>query len=250
VAKDTDGDGIPDWEEGLYGTDPMKKETTPGIPDSTTIAKLKTDQGPVATNGDNTAGENLTKTDQFSRDLFATVAATTQNGSLDQATADQISSSLADNIQNSAPRKVYTLSDIKIINDDSTKTVQKYSDAMHGIHVKYPIKGDVLSILQKFLGDGSDVDVSALAELDVIAKPMQNTIDAITKVSVPQPLVPLHLDFLNGMERVEENLKDIQLYDIDPVVAMGGISKYVDNIDSLQSAFVVINNAINQKLKN
>ena len=29
VNKDTDGDGILDWEEGLWGTDPTKKENTP-----------------------------------------------------------------------------------------------------------------------------------------------------------------------------------------------------------------------------
>ena len=31
VNRDTDGDGMPDWEENLWGTDPTKKETTPGI---------------------------------------------------------------------------------------------------------------------------------------------------------------------------------------------------------------------------
>ena len=41
VNKDTDGDGILDWEEGLWGTDPIKKETTPGTPDKVAIEKIK-----------------------------------------------------------------------------------------------------------------------------------------------------------------------------------------------------------------
>ena len=44
VNKDTDGDGILDWEEGLYGLDPTKKETTPGVSDQNAISKLKAEQ--------------------------------------------------------------------------------------------------------------------------------------------------------------------------------------------------------------
>ena len=39
INKDTDGDGIFDWEEPLWGLDPTKKETTPGIPDGTLVNK-------------------------------------------------------------------------------------------------------------------------------------------------------------------------------------------------------------------
>ncbi|MEK7081086.1 MAG: thrombospondin type 3 repeat-containing protein, partial [Patescibacteria group bacterium] len=106
VNKDTDGDGIPDWEESLWGTDPTKKETTPGISDSVAIEKLKIQQeisGQI--NGTNQKPENITQTDQFSRDLFATVVMLNQNGEVDQATVDKLGSSLAENIQNSAPQK-------------------------------------------------------------------------------------------------------------------------------------------------
>ena len=41
VNKDTDRDGILDWEEGLWGTDPTKKETTLGTPDKVAIENLK-----------------------------------------------------------------------------------------------------------------------------------------------------------------------------------------------------------------
>lgn len=73
VNKDTDGDGIPDWEEKLWGTDPTKKETTPGIPDGLAIQKLKAAQGINETTS--SGPENLTHTDEFSRELFSTIAA-------------------------------------------------------------------------------------------------------------------------------------------------------------------------------
>jgi phage gp29-like protein len=254
INKDTDGDGIPDWQEVLYGLDPAKKETTPGVPDSTAIDKLKTQQvqqgeSLLGSTG-NQSTENLTQTEKFSRELFATVAAASQNGTMDQAAIDALSASLAEKIQNPVIRKVFLTSDIKIINDDSTQSVNKYNKTMDDIHTKYPIKGSIINILQKFVADENNVDMSALAELDPIIKQMENIINEVAKMSVPQSLALLHLDFLNGMERVVENINDIKLFDSDPIVSMGAISQYDKNATLLESAVLKLKNTIEQKLKN
>src|ERR1035437_9845115 len=41
IQKDSDGDGVPDWEEVLWGTDPNKKITFNDTPDATYIANKK-----------------------------------------------------------------------------------------------------------------------------------------------------------------------------------------------------------------
>ena len=252
MEKDTDGDGVPDWEEGLYGTDPTNKETTPGIPDSTTIAKLKTDQGTngTTTGGNNQEPENLTQTDKVSRQLFATVAATEQSGAMDQATADQISSSLADKIQNSAPRKVYALSDIKIINNDLFATTEKYSEALADVFKKYQVGYTILDVLQKFAPDENNVDTSALSKLDPIITQTNTMIGGMLKTAVPQSLAALHLEVINALERVVENISDIKLYDTDPVVALGGINQYETNSTLLESAVKNLGDMVKQKLNN
>jgi hypothetical protein len=254
VSKDTDGDSVPDWEEGLWGTDPTKKETTPGIPDRVAIDKLKTDQGSsINTANDNPANqtpENLTQTDKFARDLFATVAATSQNGALDPATIDQITSSLADNIQNSPQRKVFTLSDIKIIKDDSVQAINNYSDALNIIDGKFTTANTVLDVLQKFIVDDNNVDVSVLAQLDPIIQNTNKTISDMVKMPVPQSLSDQHLAVINALEKLAENVSDIKLYDTDPIVSLGAISQYDQSTTALQGVISNLNNAINQKLNN
>jgi hypothetical protein len=253
VNKDTDGDGIPDWEERLYGLDPTKKETTPGISDSTALSKLQIEKG-EGTSGINggvisTEPEKLTQTEQFSRELFATVAASSQNGTMDQATIDALGSSLAEKIEKPVVRKVFTTSDLKIINDDSVQSVKKYNKTMDDIHVKYPIKGSIIGILQKFVADQNNLNVSALADLDPIITQMKNIIKDGAKMSVPQSLVSLHLDFLNAGERVVENLNDVQLFESDPILAMGAIIQYNANATSLEMAAIRLKNTIEQKIK-
>ena len=253
VSKDTDSDGVPDWEESLWGTDPTKKETAPGIPDSVAIEKLSAKGGP-ASGGKETGvqqeSENLTQTEKFSREFFATVATLSQNGAMDQATADKISDSLAERIQNSTPQKIFTLIDIKISTDNSVQAIKNYNNTLNSIYQKNPLKYTVMDVLQKFIGDGNNVDASALSQLDLIIKQTNRIIDGMVKMSVPQYLALLHLDLINRLQRLVENLNDIKLYDTDTVVALSGISKYDQNTTALESAVNKLINAIDEKLKN
>ena len=256
VNKDTDGDGILDWEEGLWGTDPTKKETTPGTPDKVAIENLKKQTGqnqqglPLLKNGDNQSIENLTQTDQFSRELFSTIATLNQNGIVDQATIDKLGASLAEKIQNPIIRKVFLISDIKTINDNSVQAFINYNNALNSIFQKYPTTYSVLDVLQEFIIDENSVDVSVLSKLNPIIEQSNKVMTAMVKMNVPQSLSVLHLNFINTLQRLVENLSDIKLYDNDSIVALGGISKYKENTTQLESDLNNLVNVIDQKLKN
>lgn len=247
VNKDTDRDGILDWEEPLYGLDPTKKETTPGIPDISVLNKLKLEQenNTGTTNGNSLGAESLTQTDKFSRELFSTIASLNQSGVMDQATADQISSSLSNQIQNSTPRKVFSLLDIKL---DPSQTAKNYDNALTGIFEKNKMPDyTVMDVLQRFIIDENNVDPSALIALGSIIESLNKRIEAIIKIRVPQSFAFAHLDFLNGLERIMENLSDIRLYDTDPILSLSGISQYENNSALFISANKNLLDKINQK---
>ena len=203
VNKDTDGDGIPDWQEGLYGLDPAKKETTSGTPDSVAMNKKKLEQGlNLDINNKSTAqinSEESTQTSQFSRELFATITAASQNGSMDQTMVDSLSSNLADKIVNPVTRKVFLISDLKVRKDDTMQAFTNYSRDFNNIFNKYTASNNVLDILQKFLGDGNDTNENALLELDPIIQQINKTISTLTTISIPQSISELHLNFLNSL---------------------------------------------------
>ncbi len=250
VSKDSDGDGVLDWEESLWGTDPTKKDTNDdGTPDNIEIDKLKKETS------QNESGESLnlspddeslTETDKFSREFFATVATLNQNGAMDQATADKLGASLAERIQNSAPRKIFLLSDIKVSKGDNAQAVQKYSESLYSIYKKYPMNYIVMDVLQKLIVDGNGVDIDASSELNSIIEQTTKVVDAMAKMSVPQSIASLHLDLLNGFERLVENLNDIKLYNTDVIVALSAISQYEKNVIKLATAVGNLNIAINK----
>jgi hypothetical protein len=237
VNKDGDADGILDWEEPLWGLDPTKKETTPGVPDISVINKLKKEEGisvESTEGGTMTGDENLTETEKFSRELFSTITALSQQGEIDENTIEQITASLSEKMQNFSYRKVFIPSDIKITVGDLYEDIKKYNDSLNNAYIKNPIKGSVIEILRKFIVDENNVDSDVLNQLDPIITQTKSLIEEILKIEVPQTLVSFHLEFLNGTERVVENIEDIRKYNDDAIVALVGISQYEKNSVSLE----------------
>jgi hypothetical protein len=259
VNKSTTGDGIPDWEKVLFGLDPTKTENIPGVPDSVTIAKLQAQQtadgGGFASTGSQD-GSKLTQTDQFSRDFLATISSLTQsgaidsNGNMDQATVDKITNSLSDSVQNSPQRKIYTLSDIKIVNDNSINAAKKYNNALNSISTVGQVKYSVMDVFQKFAPDatGNNTNPAVLPELDPIIKQMNDFLNIALQAPVPQALATLHLYMINGLEGMIENLTDVQQYNTDPIVAFSGMSKYEQNSTLFTSASQYIAVLLDMKL--
>jgi hypothetical protein len=258
VNKSTTGDGIPDWEKILLGLDPTKTENVPGVPDSVTIQKMEQEHASSEQTGANTEDTgNLTQTENFSKEFFATIAALEQsgaideNGNMDQATMDKLTSSLENSVQNSPQRKIYALSDIKIINDNSLKAIKKYNSALNSVSPKNTIKYSVTDVFKKFAPDdtGNNANPAALSELDPIIKQMTDFLNGMVATSVPQSLASLHLNAINAIEGVIENLTDAQLYSTDPIIAFSGMSKYDKDSTAMMTALQNLANAIDQKLK-
>ncbi len=251
VKKDTDGDGVLDWEEMLRGLDPTKAETTPGTPDATVANKLRAESGTGTNTGETGAApeENLTETDKFARELFSTAASLNQSGAVDQATVEKIGSALAEKIQNYAPRKIYALLDIKVSTDDSPAGAQAYMGSFYQALGKTPMPAyTAIDVLEKFLGDGETPDPSVLSELNPIIASLSGAIEGMLKISVPPSLASAHLDFINGAERVMENLTDVQSFESDPIVAFSGLAKYEENSVLFLSAGNKLLGVIKQKL--
>lgn len=255
INKSTTGDGIPDWEKILLGLDPTKSENIPGIPDSVTIQKMM--QANETNNETSADDSNLSQTDKVSREFFATLTSLEESGAIDasgnmdQATQDQLTNSLINNIQNSPQRKIYQLSDIKIINDNSVAAIKKYNSILNNVFPKTSLTYSVTDVLQKFAPDdtGNNTDPSVLTELSPIIKQMTDSENGMLTTPVPQSLATLHLNAINSIEGVVENLNDVQEYNTDPIIAFSGMSKYEQNSTTMTIALANLANKINQQLK-
>jgi hypothetical protein len=234
INRDTDGDGVPDWEEGLYGLDPTKSETTPGIPDSVALATLKTEwgSGEYATSRFTEDEENLTETDKFSRELFATIASLSQGEDIDQITIDALGVALAEQIKNSTPQKIYALTDIKIAKEEGAPAMQKYSEALTAIYEKHSTAQGVAEVLEKLVAD--EDNMSVLRELDPMIAQIGKIVNELLKLEAPRSVSLLHLDLINVSQRLMENISGMKLMENDPILAIGAVGQYWENSLALE----------------
>jgi hypothetical protein len=250
LQKDSDADGATDWEEQLIGTDPNNKDTDgDGVLDGKEKVELGTgveiDLG--KNQSDDTA--SLTSTDQFSQDLLSTIAAISQTGDMDAASVDALANKLTEQIATRAPEKIYAPKDIKIVPENSI-SLKSYSDALINIFPKEAPEMSVLDILESSLTENGELDKSALIELEPVIESTESMVAALVKQNVPQTLAPIHLNIINDLERLVENLKNIENYDGDPVLALSGMGQYESNTDTLAEDTRVLADTLNSKVSN
>lgn len=251
VNKDTDGDGVLDWEEGLWGTDPTKKDTDDdGILDNIEIEKLKASQKSEAESLSTNETKKLTETEKLADQFFTTIVALEQNGSLNEATIDQITSSFIENLPTTKQRKIYTIKNIKISSDESRATIQAYNIRLQALQAKYPLNENVEAILLKSVTDNGEVDASVFKKLNPLINQLNGIVKEMLTINPPKSLAILHVMIINGFQKLSENLSDIQLTDTDAVLAFSAINQYEKNSQTLQLYVTQLISAVGQKLSN
>ncbi len=243
--KDTDNDGLKDWEEVLLGTDPDVADTDKdGTSDGKEVAANRNPliKGPkdtiAATSAvANATNQKLSQTDKIARDFFAKYMELKQLGLSTDKTSQQqlVGQVLRSGIVLETP-KTYTLKDILTISDNSPASVKQYGNELGAIFKKYVLtKSRNETVIAKDSLDNDDPEI--LKELDPIIASYRNILNAILKVKAPQTLTSTHLGMVNGMSSllfVSESLRKI---DKDALSGIQGTNTYLAATQGLARTF-------------
>lgn len=201
VQKDSNKNGIPDWEESLWGLDPAKNGASNKefILAQRAILAEKDIDGNTEDSG-TTTNEN----EALSREFFAIVMSLQQSGNLDDAALKAISDTIGENISASPIPDVYTKSGLTIKADSDTVT-EAYFAAIKDILLKYQ-KKDIGNELT-FIAQGIDKnDPQALAIAGNIAQSYKDFGKDLMKITVPTSLATIHLSLANNYEKTGRSI--------------------------------------------
>ncbi len=250
--RDTDGDGLPDWEERLYGSDPLKKDTDgDGTSDG---AEVRQGRDPTKAN---TAKPGEPPNDKLTRlqDIHFATSSTDILGIKKEfftkflaKESRQIRETTYLDLLGSFDAKKYRpqveFVGLDVTSDSSIEGLRAYGNAFGVLIQKYTVRAHRTE--DEILNDVALTDLStstksiALKELQLPAITYKNFADDLKSLKVPSTLAKPHLLIINGYMGMSQGLLDLQsLYD-NPVIAAGGYEGYTSKRFDVTNGYVRI----------
>jgi len=219
INKDSDKDGLKDWEEALYGTDPEKQDSNDnGVIDLIEVRKQNSNKMP-------TEG-SINTTDQFGQQFFVAISALKNAGQLDTQSIKDVSETIYSNIKIEDSTPLYTTADISIIKNASDAEILAYAKNLGGViqeYAKYNLGQELPIILNALETSDQTLPKKLLPYIDAYTNIAKET----AKVAVPDKIATIHLDLINNYQGTADSLKIASKIFEDPLLSMQGINQYL-----------------------
>ncbi len=217
IDKDSNSNGIPDWEEKLWGLDPSVLYTN-GVPNNQIIEDKKRALGVDGTVDEST----LNETDRLSRELYTLATALGQSGEVDSATLEQIAATFGSSIDTERVENQYSVKDIQTIKT-TTQSLATYTATLQKILDRYDQNQADIDVVIIALETG---DESGLADLDKTQVQYRAMARELKAVPVPIGIAGYHLGMINGIHGIAESFTFIQELSENGIGALVGIATY------------------------
>ncbi len=229
IQKDSNNNGIPDWEEYLWGLDAYKNG-----PENKDFILAKKQS--LAQNSNNPAVENTTTISQneaLSRSFFAAIVSLQQTGELNADTMKSVSEAVGKSVAVTDIKDIYTPNMQKVQND-SLVANKAYYDALGKLVTKYTdynIGSELTFIVQGI----NNKDPQALYTAKTVASAYQSFGKELIAIPVPNSIAPLALSASNNYEKTGRAIMDLATSLNDPIVGMSAILNYKKYNEALGS---------------
>jgi len=183
--------------------------------------------------------QNLTETEKFAREFFASYSAMKSSGQVDSNTINNFSSSLGQNIVNPSLIDRYSATDVKINAIDNTASKQKYYQDVQKLFKSYQSTGlgDELDIISQGLATNSTNGITdntdKYSKLLTIGNAYQDFAKKVMGMGVPQSLSEYHLRIANSSNNTGISVSNMTKITNDPIVGLSGLSQYQKYSDNL-----------------
>ncbi len=243
IGRDTDSDGISDWEEALWGTDPQKVDTDGnGRTDKEEIdvRKAALDTSSSAATTDRESNE----TALLAQQLFATIVSLSQSGNLTSEAIENLSDSIGNSITIKTLDDTYTTTSIKT--GANTKAVRQklFTDFKKLVQTYDQYKfGSELELMEQQFEAGN---TRALESVRRIAVAYQKFAVDAAKLTVPTDYSTQYVVLLNSYDKIGRTLIDLSVTDENPLVSISAFVQYsthsaalVDSIEAFKAYMAV-----------
>ncbi|TAL48828.1 hypothetical protein EPN83_03500 [Patescibacteria group bacterium] len=229
---DSDGDGLKDWEEVIWGTDPDNPDTNGnGLTDEKEIAKQKETANsalPIFERNDSTANQSENQTDEISKKLFADYLSMKQSGGINPDSIFDIAARAAGSISTPQPKKTYSLADLQIIPTGATQaTLLSYANNLLSVYQNTRSKLEGASADYKQLVDPESPKFKE--RITQVSDAYIALAQDLQKLSVPKEIAATQVSLMNNYLQTSAEFKNLLLIKSDPLPGLTSIRKIKEN---------------------
>lgn len=250
---DTDGDGLPDWQENLYGTDPKKADTDgDGTKDED---EMKLDRDPLKANTATSPQElndkisqqiidqnkkaeeefnSLNDTQKIARSFLSEYIATQKVGEkMTQEELDRIVNQMISRVVVEDVADKYEEGDIVIsTNTDIKNAIEKYVGKVMPI-ISDKIAPATIEGLNLMNSLEQSNWVIKIQDLNKLIDTINESVEKMISTPVPGILKQEHLLLVNDIYKISTYLDSFKKINEDPIKSMLGLQGYVELIDEI-----------------
>lgn len=230
ITKDTNGNGIPDWEEKLWGLNPAVLYTN-GISNKQIIEERKKTLGISETKN-----APLNETDLLAQQLFSITGALDASGQSAE-TLNTIGADLGNSIKVKPVSNTYTSSNIKTV-QTTTASLKTYYDAVTKVVSTYKTEVSSIDILVSSLETG---DFSRIDDIKKTAALYLDFSKKLQKIPVPIGIAEYHLSLMNGFAGMAKSFDYLLDIEDNGVNALAGISIYKNYASRVEESLTKLN---------
>lgn len=240
LAKDSDGDGLKDWEEQLWKTDPARADTDgDGTPDG---AEIKAGRDPLTAGPNdrlpdetvekkvNTETEgDLSQTDKFSRDLFLRiVAAKKANQPPTEQDLEKFLNTVIDEELKNQPAEELGEGDFQIDGAETPEKIRSYGNEIARILTEKPAETleyelDVYERAEK------NNNPEELKKLEPLIAQYKRIEEGLRSIAVPASALAQHVAFTTSIAGMAHSITGLRYILTDPIKALPGVASYDEN---------------------
>lgn len=216
VVKDSNSNGIPDWQERLWGLDPTVA-TTNGVSNKTIIEeRRKSLEGAGGQSGP------LNETDILAQQLYSVTTALGQSGVINGDSLASIGANLGETIDLKQATNYYSIKDISTVKTTAS-SLRSYYNTMANIVTKYGDDSAEVDIIVSALETGDYDKLSVLPQKAISYKALSKSLQSIR---VPVGVADYHLAIINGLYGIAESFNYLAEMEDNGINALAGIGIY------------------------
>ncbi|MBI4132165.1 MAG: hypothetical protein HY474_00865 [Candidatus Sungbacteria bacterium] len=248
AARDSDGDGLRDWEEALYQSDPQKIDSDgDGTPDGEEVRKSRDPAKAGPNDPLNPEAANDAIADSAAEDddnlTFSVAQQLLESGVLSSIGADGgiADTEFLDNLALPAEldpalilnrAATITIKDLTVSPTNDAAAVRNYFNNVYAVYAKYlvPLPKDDLTILNEIM---EKEDYTKLAELDAIILALERSASEIKKIPAPSGYETFAVTELNHIKKTARAIQVIARLREDPIAALAMLRERTKLFDEI-----------------